>query len=120
MKSSKQVTTWATTCPDLPNPLPLPAISNPSKLASATALVHLTSASSHRLTVLRQAICAHRLSCAVAALQDVMANVPSDVYPTIARAALAAEGNTLATWLRLSMVSRTWRESVAGVCRLSA
>ncbi len=32
----------------------------------------------------------------------------------LARAALTAEGDTLAAWLRLSLVCRTWRDSLAG------
>ena len=32
-------------------------------------------------------------------------------------AALAAEGDCLAAWLRLSLVSRTWRDSLAGMDR---
>ena len=44
-----------------------------------------------------------------------MCDVPVDVWRTLARAALTAEGDSLAAWLRLSTVSRTWREALAGV-----
>ena len=32
---------------------------------------------------------------------------------------LAAEGDSLAAWLRISMVARAWRECVAGACRFA-
>ena len=50
------------------------------------------------------------------ASQGAAPYVLADVWPQIAKAALAAEGNSLAAWLRIGMVSRVWRESVAGVC----
>ena len=37
-----------------------------------------------------------------------------DVWRLITAAALAAEGNSLAAWMRLSMVSRAWHDSLAG------
>ncbi len=46
-----------------------------------------------------------------------MLDLPPDVSRTLARAALAAEGDSLAAWLRLSMVSRTWRKALAGIHR---
>ena len=46
--------------------------------------------------------------------------MPADVWRTLAVAALAAEGGSLAAWLRLSLVSRTWRDSLAGAYRLAA
>ena len=44
-----------------------------------------------------------------------MTDVLLDAWRTLARAALAAEADSLAAWLRLSMVSRAWREALAGV-----
>ena len=52
--------------------------------------------------------------------QRAMPYVPADVWPTIARAMLVAEGDSMAAWLRISMVSRNWRESVAGAARSHA
>ncbi len=43
------------------------------------------------------------------------ADIPPDIWPRLARAALAAKGDSVAAWQRLSMVSRIWRMSVAGV-----
>ncbi len=43
-----------------------------------------------------------------------LSEVPPDVWRTIARATLAAEGDGLAAWARLSTVSRAWREHLAG------
>ena len=47
---------------------------------------------------------------------QAMRDLPSDVWSTLARAALAAEGDGLAAWLRLSLVCRAWRDSLAGAC----
>lgn len=38
----------------------------------------------------------------------------------MARAALAAEGSDVQAWARLSLVCRTWRESLRGASVLSA
>ncbi len=40
--------------------------------------------------------------------------LPADLLSRILRTALAAEGDSLAAWLRISIVSRAWRDSVAG------
>ena len=41
--------------------------------------------------------------------------MPPDVWLTLARAALAAEGNTVTAWARLIAVSSLWHEALAGV-----
>ncbi len=43
-----------------------------------------------------------------------MPELPPDVLRTLLATALAAEGNSLAAWLRLSLVSPGWRDAVAG------
>ena len=40
--------------------------------------------------------------------------LPQDALRCIALAALAAEGWRLEPWLRLSLVAKSWRESLAG------
>ena len=52
-------------------------------------------------------------------LPQAMLPLLPDLWPSLAKAALAADGNSLAAWLRLSMVCRTWRESLAGAHRLA-
>ena len=47
--------------------------------------------------------------------RQAMRDLPPDVIRMLVRAALAAEGDSLAAWLRLSMVSRAWRESLTGI-----
>ncbi len=42
-----------------------------------------------------------------------MPELPPDAWGTVARAALAAEGSP-AAWARLSLVSRAWRDGLAG------
>ena len=56
----------------------------------------------------------HALRC----MQQARWDMPPDTLAWITKAALAAEGNSLAAWLRLSMVSRAWREALAGLCRM--
>ncbi len=51
-----------------------------------------------------------------AAPQQTTFDVPPDLWSTLARAALAAEGDSIAAWLRLRLVSRIWRDALAGVC----
>jgi len=46
-----------------------------------------------------------------------MPELPPDVLRTLLATALAAEGNSLAAWLRLSLVSRGWRDALAGACQ---
>jgi len=55
-----------------------------------------------------------------ATLQQALSDVPPDVWRTIALAALAAEGNSVSAWLRLSMVSSAWRKVLAGTGSLLA
>ncbi len=43
-----------------------------------------------------------------------MAELPSDVWGTVALAALAAEGQSFEAWTRLSLVSRAWRDGLKG------
>ena len=40
--------------------------------------------------------------------------LPPDVMGCVARAALAAEGDDAHAWARLSLVCRTWRDSLSG------
>lgn len=40
--------------------------------------------------------------------------LPPDVLGCIARAALTAEGSNAQAWARLSLVGRTWLESICG------
>ena len=40
--------------------------------------------------------------------------LPPDVMGCIARAKLAAEGGDVQAWVRLSLVNRTWRDSLRG------
>ena len=44
-----------------------------------------------------------------------MLDLPPDVVRTLARAAFAAAGDRLESRLRLSLVSRAWREALAGI-----
>lgn len=50
----------------------------------------------------------------VAASQKDPDSLPPDVWAAVAKAALAAEGDSLAIWLRLGMVSRSWRDILSG------
>lgn len=52
-----------------------------------------------------------------AALQQAMPGIPPDVLRDLLTMALAAEGDSLAAWLRLSRVCRLWRDSLAGATR---
>ena len=63
---------------------------------------------------------AHRRTYRAAARQQATYGVPADVWRTLALAALVAEGDSLAAWLRLSLVSRTWRDSLSGAYRPAA
>ncbi len=41
--------------------------------------------------------------------------LPSEVVDCIARATLAAEGSSVQAWVRLSLVSTAWRDSLRSV-----
>jgi len=45
--------------------------------------------------------------------------LPAEVLGCIAHAALAAEDNDVRAWVRLSLVCRTWRDSLRGAQRKS-
>ncbi len=40
--------------------------------------------------------------------------LPAEVWRVVARATLAASDSSLSAWLRLSMVSRDWRQALKG------
>ncbi len=40
--------------------------------------------------------------------------LPPDAWGAIARTALAAEGDSIQTWARLSLVARAWRDGLKG------
>ncbi len=40
--------------------------------------------------------------------------LPPDAWGAIARTALAAEGDSVQTWARLSLVARAWRDGLKG------
>ncbi len=46
--------------------------------------------------------------------------LPPDVMARIMRAALAADGDDVRAWVRLSLVSRTWRDGLRGASSRAA
>ena len=49
---------------------------------------------------------------------ELPATLPSELLPLVARRALAADGDSVQTWLRLSLVSHTFHRAIAGECEL--
>ncbi len=45
---------------------------------------------------------------------NLLPTLPPDVMDCIMRAALTAEGGDVQAWVRLSLVSRAWRDSLCG------
>ena len=46
---------------------------------------------------------------------DKLPGLPREVWQVLARAALAACGDSLSAWLRLRAVCRDWRQALEGV-----
>ena len=45
---------------------------------------------------------------------EELPDLPQEVWPVIARAALAARGSSYGAWLQLRSVSREWRHALEG------
>ena len=98
--------------PPPPGPVPCPLRTVPcSTVPSHVSKVAAVSVVKPGGKAVQLAVCITQ----IVAAQQPASDVPPDVWRTLARAALAAEGDSVAAWLRLSMVSRTWREALAGV-----
>jgi len=50
--------------------------------------------------------------------RHTLSAVSPDLWTMIARCALAADGDSVQTWLRLSLVNRTFRNATAGDVRM--
>ena len=98
--------------PPPPGPVPCPLRTVPcSTVPSHVSKVAAVSVVKPGGKAVQLAVCITQ----IVATQQPASDVPPDVWRTLARPALAAEGDSVAAWLRLSMVSRTWREALAGV-----